>query len=305
MKSLIPIALFIAMLVPMLAMSIVVAQDPTAEPTLDPLQALPTTHPILDCPLPEGYREGILDELTAVGETVASVNTADPAEVSLFFVSIYQIRHRYENMTPEIPNCALRGHAVFTNILGNWEDILGLTLAAIANPEAADQYIAEIDVLNDRIQFFAPILLDLFFPPVPPTPVPPSPTEPVILSTFYVNTEGLSVRAGPGPDFERVGLVTGGTAIEVVALDTLDGGDVWYQIIFPDSETGLGWVFGGLVSPERPEAFPEPLPTDALPTETPQGAPPAEDDAEPAQEEGTSPSNDGGFELEGTGDGGG
>jgi|GEM_PF-3954103 len=239
---------------------------------------------ITSCPFPEGYLDGALDDLTTVGEEIGQVNTADAGEVSLFYVRVYQLRHRYENEIPNLPDCALRGHVLLTNIFSNWEDILGLALAALANPEAADQYIAEIDVINQRIEFFTPLLIDELFPPVPPTPIPPTATDVPVLSVFYVDTEGLNVRSGPGGEFDSVGILTGGTAVDVVALDTLDNGDIWYQVLFEDGEDGTGWVFGGLLSPTVPEAFPEPLPTEALPTSTPEG------DSE----------DDGGFEFDDT-----
>jgi hypothetical protein len=213
------------------------------------------------CPYPEGYLDAVFDDLTRIGEEIAQVDTTDPAAISLFYVQTYQLRHRYENMTPNLPDCALRGHTYFTNILGNWEDILGLALATHANPAAADQYIAELTVINDRITFFTPYLLEEFFPPLPPTPIAPTPTQPTVLNTFYVATEGLNVRAGAGAEFESLGVLTGGTPVQVVALDTLENGDTWYEIIFPDSPTGTGWVFGPFVSPERPAQFPQPLPT--------------------------------------------
>lgn len=218
------------------------------------------------CLYPENYLDEIYQDLTTRGQEIGEVDTSDPAALSLFYVETYQLRHRYENMTPDLPDCALRGHNYFTNILGNWEDILGLALATHANPAATEEYIAEIAVLNERIQFFTPLLLNLFFPPATPTPIV-LPTEIPVLSTFYVATEGLSVRNGPGPVFDRIGVVTGGTPVDIVGLDTLENGDVWYHIKFesglPDSD-GTGWIFGALVTAERPAEYPEPLPTTML-----------------------------------------
>jgi len=224
------------------------------------------------CPLPEGYLETMLIDLEETGQRIGEVDTTDPAEISVFYVQVYQLRHRYENMTMDIPDCGMRAHALFTNILGNWEDILGLALATHANPAAAQDYVNEIAVLTDRIQFFTPFLLNIAFPPVIPTPEP-TPTEVVVLQTFYVSTQGLNVRAGPGAEFEALGVLTGGTPIQVVTLDTLDNGDVWYQILFDDAPDGVGWVFGTMISSERPAEFPEPISTFELPTSTPRPTP--------------------------------
>jgi hypothetical protein len=208
------------------------------------------------CPYPEGYLDDVLKDLTETGENIGQVDTTDPGAIGLAYVGMYQLRHRYENMTPNLPDCALRGHTYFTNLLGNWEDILGLALATHAHPEAAEQYIAEIGVVNERIAYFTPLLLAEFFPPIPPTPLPPTATPLPVLSTFYINTANLNVRIGPGGDFESVGVVPGGLAVDVIGLDTLSDGTVWYEIAFPSSPTGRGWVFSGFVSEERPSEFP-------------------------------------------------
>lgn len=229
----------------------------------------PETQP---CPFPEDYLDNLLNDLTTTGENIGEVDTTDPAALSLAYVEMYQLRHRYENMIPNLPDCALRGHLYFTNILGNWEDILGLALATHANPDATEQYVSEIAVIQDRIEFFTPLLLEVFFPPLPPTPTPAPPTEIPVLSLFYVATQGLNVRAGPGAEFESIGILTGGTQVSVIGLDTKANGEVWYHILYESEivdNDGTGWVFGPLISPERPEAFPEPLPTERLPTSTP------------------------------------
>jgi uncharacterized protein YgiM (DUF1202 family) len=192
----------------------------------------------------------------------------------LFYVELYQLRHRYENMTPTMPDCGLRGHTMFLAIVNNWQDTMGLVLATQANPDAMDQYIAEIEVIQERIEFFTPLLLEVFFPPLPPTPIPPDATDVPVLQTFYIATEGLNVRSGPGSDFDAIGVLTGGNPVQVTSLDTLPNGDVWYQIIFADGEDGLGWVFGPLISADVPPEFPEPLPPfdpdAATPTSRPQ-----------------------------------
>jgi hypothetical protein len=220
--------------------------------------------------------EGVLEDLTETGEKIGQVDTADPSAIGVAFVEMYQLRHRYENLTPNLPDCALRGHTYFMNILSNWEDILGLALATFADPGFAEGYIAEIAVLSERIEFFTPLLLAEFFPPQVPTPLPPTATPPAVLNTFYVATQGLNVRLGPGPEFAAVGVLTGGSEIQVLALDTLPNEDVWYEIVYPPSPTGRGWVFGALISQERPAEFPAPLPTPTAgpsPTPTPRPQP--------------------------------
>lgn len=249
---------------PFIIMLIVSLLLPISAPHRAQAQLIP-----LPCDTPEGYLDNLFDDLGQIGTDIGQVETDDPAALSLFYVELYQLRHRYENLTLTLPDCALRGHSLFIHLLSNWADIVGLALAANANPAAAEQYIAEIETITERIDFFTPILLDLFFPPPPPTLEPATETPVPVLSTFYVNTLGLNVRGGPGSDFPSVGVLTGGTAVQIIGLDTLPNNDVWYQIVFPESPDGTGWVFGQLLSPEIPEEFPEPIPTSRLPTATP------------------------------------
>jgi len=218
-----------------------------------------------NCPLPEGYLEGLFNDLSRIGEEIGQVDTSNPNEVALFYVRVYQTRHRYENDIENLPDCALRGQLYFINILSSWEDILGLTLAASADPEFAEDYIAEISVINERIRYFTPILLDTFFPSATPTPIPPTETPIPILSVFYVATEAVNVRSGAGANFPSIGILTGGTQVSVVALDTLDSGDVWYEILYDspitDDNNGRGWIFGRFLSAQAPPQFSTPAPT--------------------------------------------
>lgn len=59
-------------------------------------------------------------------------------------------------------------------------------------------------------------------------------------------TEAINVRSGAGTDFDRIGALPAGAAIEVIGEKA-----GWYQIKFAD---GTGWVFGEYTTLTRPAA---------------------------------------------------
>ena len=70
----------------------------------------------------------------------------------------------------------------------------------------------------------------------------------------------INVRAGPGVDYERIGILLAGQ--QVPALGRSAGGD-WVQISFPEGPQGLGWVYTYLVevNGELPVVIPPATPT--------------------------------------------
>ena len=79
--------------------------------------------------------------------------------------------------------------------------------------------------------------------------------------TMYVTSgDGVNIRKGPSVDFERIGMLNFGTAIEVTAQDA--GG--WYQFVYGD---GVAYLSDKYVS-DTPPATPTPVPP--TPTLTPE-----------------------------------
>jgi hypothetical protein len=73
-------------------------------------------------------------------------------------------------------------------------------------------------------------------------------------------TEGINVRSGPGTEYPSVGLLVVG---EQAAAKGISAGGLWYQIVYPAVEGGLGWVYAPLVTPSGVVSLPvvEPPPT--------------------------------------------
>jgi hypothetical protein len=80
----------------------------------------------------------------------------------------------------------------------------------------------------------------------------------------------LNVRAGPGTNFERVGLLSAASTVEVIGR-TEDG--AWWQISFANSPTGTGWISAAYGTASNTGAVAvvniPPTPTPAQPTPTP------------------------------------
>ena len=70
------------------------------------------------------------------------------------------------------------------------------------------------------------------------TPTPPGPA-------FAEAIEEANVRTGPGLDFNRLGTIFSGDRYVVVGAHR---DFPWYQIEYPDSPTGLAWVYRDLVT---------------------------------------------------------
>ena len=73
------------------------------------------------------------------------------------------------------------------------------------------------------------------------TPTPPPVTATPGAAIFTVTAPGLNVRAGPGSDYDTVGLLSQGSQAEIMGQgDTGEG--LWWQIRFDEAPDGLGWV---------------------------------------------------------------
>lgn len=79
------------------------------------------------------------------------------------------------------------------------------------------------------------------FPTETPSPEPaltPTPTPTPALPGVVVNVD-LNVRAGPGTNYDRIGLIPAGNRVDIVGR-TEDS--TWWQIAFADVPDGLGWI---------------------------------------------------------------
>jgi len=102
-----------------------------------------------------------------------------------------------------------------------------------------------------------------------PTPVPPTDTPTPSLPSVTIDVD-LNVRLGPGTGYNRVGLLTPGSTVEIVGRNE-DGS--WWQIAYPDAPEGMAWISASYGTAENTGAVPvvviPPTPTPALPTPTP------------------------------------
>jgi uncharacterized protein YgiM (DUF1202 family) len=78
------------------------------------------------------------------------------------------------------------------------------------------------------------------------------------------NAEGVSLRAGPGTDFDVVTKVAFGEPLLVLQGPATNDSTIWYEV---RGVSLTGWIAGNLLAPD-----PNPAPLDPLPTETPVAA---------------------------------
>ncbi len=96
-------------------------------------------------------------------------------------------------------------------------------------------------------------------------------------ATYTLTAPGLNVRAGPGGDYETIGLLPQGSQVEIVGQGEAGEG-LWWQIRFDEAPDGLGWItsadgFGVVTYPESvpwvtPAAGPAAISETPLPTAT-------------------------------------
>jgi uncharacterized protein YraI len=105
-----------------------------------------------------------------------------------------------------------------------------------------------------------------------PSPTPTTETQPVLQAVADVN-----VRSGPGTNYNVLGLLRAGQAVEAVGRSP-EG--AWWQIVFPPNTGALGWVVGTYVQPNAaagdvpvvsgPPSPPTNTPSPPTPTDTPE-----------------------------------
>ena len=78
------------------------------------------------------------------------------------------------------------------------------------------------------------------------------------------NADGVSLRAGPGTDFDVAAKVAIGEPLLVLEGPATNDSTIWYKV---QGVSLTGWIAGNLLSPD-----PNPVPLDPLPTETPAAA---------------------------------
>jgi hypothetical protein len=94
------------------------------------------------------------------------------------------------------------------------------------------------------------------------------------------NAEGVSLRSGPGTDFDVAAKVAIGEPLLVLQGPTTNDSTIWYKV---QGKSLTGWIAGNLLTPD-----PNPVPLDPLPTETPAAAAPP-DAGTPVPDEGPAP----------------
>jgi len=114
-----------------------------------------------------------------------------------------------------------------------------------------------------------------------PTVTPGTPTATVSTEPHLVTKTDLNVRAGPGTEYDLLGLLPNGATTEIVGQD---GSRQWWQIRFAPAANGFGWVsadpaYAQTFNVETVPVVPSPptptgTPTQtATPTNTPTGTP--------------------------------
>lgn len=104
-----------------------------------------------------------------------------------------------------------------------------------------------------------------------PSPTPTTEERPGLNAVADVN-----VRSGPGTNYEVLGLLRAGQAVEVIGRSP-EG--AWWQIVFPPNTGALGWVAGTYVQPNEAAgnvplvSGPPPPPTSTAPPPPPSATP--------------------------------
>ena len=190
-----------------------------------------------------------------------------------------------------------------------------LTASFQWTPQVPGTYTLEIRAFNVNEVASAPTVVtvnavgdtpagsDTPTPTFTPTPFTPTPTVPNTPSLTTLTD--LNVRAGPGTDYDLLGLLPSGSSVEVVGRDETRQ---WWQIRFAPSPNQLGWVVSdpaysrtsGVenVPVAQPPATPTPTPSNTpvpatftptpvetekptpTPTSTPTATPPATSEIE-------------------------
>lgn len=107
----------------------------------------------------------------------------------------------------------------------------------------------------------------------------PTPSNPSVTVT---GVEALRVRQGPGTAYGQLGYLLKGQSAVITGRNNV-GAELWWQIQYPSSSTGFGWISGSptYVTADSTENVPvvvaPPLPTPA-PTPTPPPPPPVQSD---------------------------
>jgi LysM repeat protein len=100
---------------------------------------------------------------------------------------------------------------------------------------------------------------------IPITYPPPAPGQPAITANDTVN-----VRSGPGSSFDILGQIAGGETVRAIGR-TVD--NTWWQIVYPGSSDGTGWVIGALVTPNAEAASVPVIASPPTPTPWPSRTP--------------------------------
>lgn len=191
------------------------------------------------CELPAGYLDQVNLDLEHYGTAIAAIDVEDSAALAAFFIELYQVRQRYEDMTLALPDCSLRVHLYLLNILSAMQDTVGLAMAIHTNPAAEADYIAQLSLINARLTLLAPQLrTEITIIERPPA-----------LSIRFITAEAVNVRAAPGAENPSLGVLERGAEIEVIALDLDRANNSWYNIYYGAES---GWVLAELTSSNPP-----------------------------------------------------
>jgi hypothetical protein len=113
----------------------------------------------------------------------------------------------------------------------------------------------------------------------PPATESPAPDETPVPGGASVTVDvNLNVRNGPGTNYDRIGVLSAGTTVEIIGRVA---SSTWWQIPFSDAPGGKGWISAGYGTASNTEAVPvveaPPAPSPAAPTAAPPPeAPPPE-----------------------------
>ncbi len=111
-------------------------------------------------------------------------------------------------------------------------------------PPAVGTYTLEVKAYNaeNRVNTPTPVTVNVVsqaITPTPPTATPVTPTPTVPGKPSLTTLTDLNVRAGPGTNYDLLGLLPANVTVEVIGRN--DNGE-WWQIRFNPASDGIGWV---------------------------------------------------------------
>lgn len=108
------------------------------------------------CTVSENYDEAVTENNTNLLRLFAflgndGVYDGDPDNISLYYTMLQSIRRYYEDVHSELPDCAQPLNTAQIRAITAMQDVLGLNLGAMAEPERATFYLTRANQAKEHL----------------------------------------------------------------------------------------------------------------------------------------------------------